>query len=156
MWATFVSFLVNRKAVEKCGLPYKEFFIWNDDIEYSKRLIKYYAPGYFVGKSKVVHKISDEPLLTGANVKKINLLHYSIRNNMVIAKEYGTYKDVIKLHWLYGKWIFRFLFKNKHYRIRKAMQVLKGEWEFYIGNYDRKAFKKRFENHKSSDSLSGH
>ncbi len=145
--ATFVSFFVNRKAVEKCGLPYKEFFIWHDDMEYSERLTKYYGPGYLVSKSKVVHKISPERHSEMTNINRIKRLHYGIRNSLVVSKEYGTYKTVLKTHWIFLKWFFRFLFKNKHYRLRKAMQVVKGEWGFYTGSYDRKKFKKRFTNH---------
>lgn len=54
--ATFVSLLVNMKAVRQCGLPCKDFFIWGDDTEYTLRLCKNFGNAYFVGKSKVCHK----------------------------------------------------------------------------------------------------
>jgi GT2 family glycosyltransferase len=37
IYNSFVSVLISREAVEKIGLPIKEFFIWNDDIEYTQR-----------------------------------------------------------------------------------------------------------------------
>lgn len=39
--ATFVSLLVNRKAIEKVGFPKREFFIHFDDWEFCLRLLKF-------------------------------------------------------------------------------------------------------------------
>ena len=38
MLASFVSMLLNVKAVRELGLPIKEFFIWGDDWEYTSRI----------------------------------------------------------------------------------------------------------------------
>lgn len=54
-FATFVSMLLSAKAVEKVGLPIKEYFIWCDDIEYSKRIIANGLAGLLVEKSVVIH-----------------------------------------------------------------------------------------------------
>ena len=51
---TFVSFLVSVDLVRKVGLPLKEFFIWGDDTEYSRRLARF-TKLYQVGKSKTKH-----------------------------------------------------------------------------------------------------
>lgn len=42
--ATFVSLLINNKAIDKCGLPWAPFFIWGDDSEYTQRIIRDYGP----------------------------------------------------------------------------------------------------------------
>ena len=55
-FATFVSMLLSAKAVEKVGLPIKEYFIWCDDIEYSKRIVANGLAGLLVGSSVVIHK----------------------------------------------------------------------------------------------------
>ena len=55
-FGTFVSMLLSSKAVEKVGLPIKEFFIWNDDVEYSKRIINSGLVGFLVEDSIVVHE----------------------------------------------------------------------------------------------------
>ena len=52
--ATFVSFLVKCSIVREVGLPIKEFFIWCDDLEYSRRVSMKY-PCYFVPSSTVEH-----------------------------------------------------------------------------------------------------
>ena len=146
---SFVSFFMCRAAVEKCGLPYKGFFIWHDDIEYSKRLVRYYKPAYFVGKSKVVHKNSETstPMTDKANINRIRRLHYGIRNSLVVNKAYGTFSSRVSIRYIYFKWIIQSLFKEKNYRFLRAFQVLKGFGGFWFGTYNRKEFKKRFKNH---------
>lgn len=52
--ASFVSCLVTREAVEECGLPKPEYFIWFDDAEYTYRLSKW-RDGIFVPESIVDH-----------------------------------------------------------------------------------------------------
>lgn len=51
---SFVSCLITREAVEACGLPYPEYFIWFDDAEYTYRLSKW-RPGIFVPSSVADH-----------------------------------------------------------------------------------------------------
>lgn len=53
--ATFVSVLLPSKIIFKVGLPYKEFFIWYDDFEYTSRISRLY-PSYVACRSEVVHK----------------------------------------------------------------------------------------------------
>ncbi|MEQ8663225.1 MAG: glycosyltransferase family 2 protein [Gammaproteobacteria bacterium] len=53
--SSFVSMLVARAAVEAVGFPVAEFFIWFDDVEYSRRITARLS-GYLVTDSVVVHK----------------------------------------------------------------------------------------------------
>lgn len=53
--ATFVSVLLPTNIIFKVGLPYKEFFIWYDDFEYTSRISCQY-PSYVACRSEVVHK----------------------------------------------------------------------------------------------------
>ncbi len=55
-FGTFVSMLLSAKAVEKVGLPIKEYFIWCDDIEYSKRIVANGLAGLLVKNSVVIHQ----------------------------------------------------------------------------------------------------
>jgi len=52
--SSFVSMLISRKAVETVGLPVKEFFIWFDDSEYSRRISEK-MHCYLVSDSVVIH-----------------------------------------------------------------------------------------------------
>lgn len=54
-FGTFVSMLLSAKAVAKVGLPIKEYFIWCDDIEYSKRIVASGLAGLLVDDSVVIH-----------------------------------------------------------------------------------------------------
>lgn len=53
---SFVSVLIPRWALELCGLPYADYFIWYDDAEYTQRLSKA-CPGIQVLDSQVVHDL---------------------------------------------------------------------------------------------------
>lgn len=53
-YATFVSLFFRREAVMTHGLPIKEFFIWADDMEYTRRISRHH-PCYVVHGSVVIH-----------------------------------------------------------------------------------------------------
>ncbi|GAB3804715.1 glycosyltransferase [Humibacter antri] len=53
--ASFVSMLVSADAVRAEGLPVGEYFIWNDDFEFTSRILRT-RRGLFVPGSVVVHK----------------------------------------------------------------------------------------------------
>jgi GT2 family glycosyltransferase len=54
--ATFVSLLVKRDAIDRYGLPFKQYFIWSDDIEYTARITRHEDAAYLVPDSLAHHK----------------------------------------------------------------------------------------------------
>ncbi len=52
--ASFVSILVHRDAISRCGLPDARYFMWGDDGEYTARLLRT-GTGYTVPASIVHH-----------------------------------------------------------------------------------------------------
>ncbi|MCD7133327.1 glycosyltransferase family 2 protein [Limosilactobacillus balticus] len=87
---TFVSFLVPVKVVKEIGLPIKEFFIWADDFEYSRRISRKYS-AYFVPESIVIHKCKSN---TGSNIvndssKRFNRYRYAYRNEVYLYRREG-------------------------------------------------------------------
>jgi len=54
-FGTYASMLVRRTAALEHPLPTKEYFLWNDDLEYSGRLLRR-GRGFLVKDSVVVHK----------------------------------------------------------------------------------------------------
>ncbi|GAB3608537.1 glycosyltransferase [Humibacter ginsengiterrae] len=52
---SFVSVLIEVSAIRVCGLPVAGYFLWNDDFEYTARLLRY-SRGYICNGSLVVHK----------------------------------------------------------------------------------------------------
>lgn len=90
--ATFVSIMINAEAVMNCGLPCKEFFIWGDDTEYTKRIRKDFGPAYLVGKSKVLHARSNSTNLTifnEDNKNRIGMFAYMVRNTLIYTRAYA-------------------------------------------------------------------
>jgi rhamnopyranosyl-N-acetylglucosaminyl-diphospho-decaprenol beta-1,3/1,4-galactofuranosyltransferase len=53
--ASFVSVLCDARAVAACGLPVADYFLWNDDFEYTTRLLRG-RRGLYCPASVVVHK----------------------------------------------------------------------------------------------------
>lgn len=146
--ATFVSLLINMKAVEVCGYPWKEFFIWGDDSEYTQRIIRDYGPAYMVGSSRVLHKrVSAEELsiVKEQNKKRIPMYFYYYRNNLI---GFWEYENVLYRFLCLGKLgydLLGVLIKGK-YKLKKMGVILKAFIAFVFGSYDRKAFQDRAQN----------
>ncbi len=97
VFSTFVSLLLPRQTVEQVGLPIKEFFIWGDDVEYTRRVIAW-KPAYMVPDSKVLHDTKDN---VGSNIAlddaRLDRYRYAYRNEMYTAMKAGRIR-VIR-HW---------------------------------------------------------
>jgi rhamnopyranosyl-N-acetylglucosaminyl-diphospho-decaprenol beta-1,3/1,4-galactofuranosyltransferase len=53
--ASFVSVLIDSAAARRHGLPVADYFLWNDDFEYTARLLRH-GVGMLCPRSVVVHK----------------------------------------------------------------------------------------------------
>ncbi|PPF56848.1 glycosyl transferase [Clavibacter michiganensis] len=53
--ASFVSMMIEADAIRAHGLPMADYFLWNDDFEYSSRLLRH-GRGYLVHGSTVEHR----------------------------------------------------------------------------------------------------
>jgi rhamnopyranosyl-N-acetylglucosaminyl-diphospho-decaprenol beta-1,3/1,4-galactofuranosyltransferase len=53
--ASFVSVMIDARAVREHGLPVAAYFLWNDDFEYTARILRG-STGYVCRRSVVVHK----------------------------------------------------------------------------------------------------
>lgn len=80
--ASFVSMLLNRDAVGRYGLPYKDYFVWGDDLEYSSRVLCA-ENGYLVPKSVVVHKTREKYTPARSTGPRFR---YLVRNRIWILK----------------------------------------------------------------------
>lgn len=84
--ATFVSVLINTNIIKKTGLPYKEFFIWGDDTEYTQRISNKYSC-YVACKSEVLHKRVIQKALSfyeETDDKRLHNYFYMIRNSQYL------------------------------------------------------------------------
>lgn len=146
--ATFVSLLINSKAIKQIGLPCKDYFIWGDDTEYTLRLTNFYSNAYFVGKSVAIHKRVNSKSLSlkeEENINRLKFHYYMIRNNLINMKEY--YGKKLCLRFMLKKQLesFNILFSKKcNNRFKKFIVVHKGILAFLFKKYDYKSFKNRF------------
>jgi len=124
--ATFVSLLFSREAVEKMGLPIKEYFIWGDDKEYTLRLSASY-PCYHVKDSVVIHKMA---INAGSNIvidaiARVPRYFYAFRNDLCTAKRRGT-KEVIIYFAAFFLNMLRVLLKSKDGKKLRLQTMWKG------------------------------
>jgi GT2 family glycosyltransferase len=56
--ASFVSLLIETEAIREFGLPTADFFIWNDDFEFTARILRH-RKGIYAPKAVVVHKTAE-------------------------------------------------------------------------------------------------
>ena len=89
-YASFVSLFLKADVVRKIGLPYKDFFIWADDWEYTRRISKqgkcYYIP------SSIVHHWCDSNVganIVAADESRISRFNYMYRNDVVLYRQDG-------------------------------------------------------------------
>lgn len=149
--ATFVSLLINWKAVDEVGYPVKDFFIWGDDAEYTQRLTRHYGKAYLCGKSVVTHKRAICKAIAIENEDNPNRLknyYYCYRNLLINAKEYnhGTrsvIRCIVEWNWRCIKILCN---KNDKNKWKKIKVFHKGIWGYLLGKYDKEAFKNRLTN----------
>lgn len=82
--ATFVSVLFPVEIIKEVGLPLKEYFIWGDDVEYTRRISNRYAC-YIACRSVVVHKRNIQGSLNFEqenNPNRISMNFYKFRNEL--------------------------------------------------------------------------
>lgn len=76
--ASFVSLLADAEAIARHGLPVADYFLWNDDFEYSTRLIRG-GVGLYVPESVVVHKTKT---FGSTDVDPGPRFYYEVRNKL--------------------------------------------------------------------------
>lgn len=87
---TFVSFFVRTKVIEKIGLPITDFFIWNDDTEYSYRISHSYDC-YLDESSVVIHKMarnSPVDIISEKDPNRLTRYKYYYRNRWYVLKNW--------------------------------------------------------------------
>jgi hypothetical protein len=96
--ASFVSLLLSRNAIKKCGLPIKEFFIWLDDYEYTTRISRAFKC-YLKIDSTVVHKTLYNEATGYELMNKKNFFKFKhlIRNRIWVLRKSTKEKNVLKI-----------------------------------------------------------
>ena len=127
--ASFVSLYVSMSVIKDVGLPIKEFFIWTDDWEYTRRIsLKYKC--YVVTDSEVIHKTKSN---TGANIAidsedRIERYRYAYRNEMYLYKREGI-KGIMHVLARTPVHIARVVIKSESQKIYRIGVILKSTAE---------------------------
>lgn len=89
--ASFVSLFVPARIIKELGLPIKDFFIWSDDWEFTRRISRKF-PCYLVGKSVVTHKSKSNGVGNIAldSEEKISRYKLAYRNDVVFYRREGV------------------------------------------------------------------
>lgn len=127
--ASFVSLFVPSRIIEELGLPIKDFFIWSDDWEFTRRISRKY-PCYLAGKSVVTHKSKSNGVGNIAldSEEKIDRYRLAYRNDIVFYRREGLKGyGYIFVRGLYHA--FLVLTKAKSKKGQRLKTILKGNLE---------------------------
>ena len=127
--ATFVSLLVPSKVVRDAGLPIKEFFIWADDLEYTRRISRKY-PCYVIPESVTVHKCATN---NGGNIstdvpERIQRYRLAYRNEVYIYRREG-FRGFMRLMLRTPLHILRVLKHSPNRKGERIRTILGGTFE---------------------------
>ncbi len=118
--ASFVSLFVKSDVIKAFGLPIKEFFIWTDDWEFTRRISRE-MKCYYVPDSIVVHKSNSNvgAQIYNDTIERIDRYAYLYRNDVYLYRREGLtgfFYELIRL----SSHVLKVLFKatdNKKKRI---------------------------------------
>lgn len=124
---SFVSFFVSAETVKKVGLPLKEFFIWFDDSEYSRRIVEQDNVGYLISDSIVLHKMKSNSKVDIVTEDSERLQRYrmAFRNRCYMNRNRGL-KTIIKYFVFIVGIIFSIIKKSKDKKLKRVCIVLMG------------------------------
>ncbi len=88
--ASFVSFFVPARIIKEVGLPIKEFFIWTDDWEFSRRISLIY-PCYLLNESIAIHKSKSNigAKIATESMARLERFFYLYRNDVYLYRREG-------------------------------------------------------------------
>lgn len=127
--ASFVSLFIPVRIVKEVGLPIKEFFIWTDDWEYTRRIsLKYKC--YLVNNSVVIHKSASN---IGANISNDSLdrlgrYRYLYRNDVYLWRREGLNGFIYEVLRL-SLHVFKVCFCAKDNKLERLSYIFNGTFE---------------------------
>jgi len=117
---SFVGAVVNRKVIQQLGLPNKNYFISEDDTEYSLR-IKSISRIINVSKACIVHKSFVGQDNKAMMKRERWILYYGIRNGLLNEINYSKHKILLNFYIAY-EMILKYLrlFMGRHFKGRRV------------------------------------
>lgn len=136
-YGSFVSTLINRYAIMHVGLPIKEFFIYCDDVEFTRRITSAGFSAYYVPSSKVVHMTAENQGITMERIvacpSPVRNRKYVVRNLIAVNRRepMGRFKEVVRVFYIMAK-----LMANRT-PFRIQAKLLRSSIEGYFCKYER-------------------
>lgn len=127
--ASFVSLFVKADVIKEMGLPIKEFFIWTDDWEFTRRISRKYK-SYYVGNSVVVHK-SQKNISADISTdtrERLSRYKYMYRNDVVLYRREGWKGFCYEVVRLSGH-ILRVIIRARDCRLKRVQMIIQGTIE---------------------------
>jgi GT2 family glycosyltransferase len=118
--ASFVSVLVDAGVCRERGLPVADYFLWNDDFEFTTRIVRGNV-GLLCPDSVVVHKTRT---FGSTDIDPGERFYYEVRNKIWLLTRSRSLSPVEKL--LYGgstlrRWMRTFAASNDRAALRRAL-----------------------------------
>lgn len=126
--ASFVSLFLTVDTVKCVGLPVKEFFIWGDDVEFTRRIaVRKKLKSFYVPESKVIHAMRDN---NGSNiatdtVSRLDRYIYAFRNEYFLFHKEGI-KGILFYHMKCCFNILKIICIAKSERIKRMKIIIDG------------------------------
>lgn len=123
--ASFVSLFLRTDIVRELGLPIREFFIWTDDWEFTRRISRKY-PCYLVTDSVVVHKskMNIKADISSDTPDRLDRFYYLYRNDVYLYRREGFKGFAYEAVRLAGH-IARVLVKSDH-KLARIQKIVIG------------------------------
>lgn len=88
--ASFVSLFIPMKVIRDIGLPYREFYIWTDDWEYTRRISRKYQC-MLITASEVTHYSESDAKadISAAVPERLDRFRYLYRNDVFLYRREG-------------------------------------------------------------------
>jgi len=123
---SFVGCFVNVDIARKTYLPFAEFFIYGDDIEYTMRLHKI-APAYLDLNSKIIHK---SPTINSADIviadkERITRFFYQTRNAVYNLKRQSL-RGRLHTHKVFVQCVIKIIFMAPNHKFKRLGVFFKG------------------------------
>ena len=133
--ATFVSLFLRSDVICRFGLPITEFFIWGDDLEFTRRIaVRGRVPCFLAGQSQVVHATRNNE---GSNIaldapQRIGRYFYAFRNEAYLYRQEGV-KGRMYCFAKRGRDFLRIV-KNGKPRLPRLGMLARGIWAGMLFN----------------------
>ncbi|MBG6239533.1 GT2 family glycosyltransferase [Mycetocola sp. CAN_C7] len=117
---SFVSSMYRADAVERHGLPVVDYFLWNDDFEFSARLLRH-GVGLSVPASVVVHKTT---ALASTDVDPGPRFRLEVRNKVWLFRTsaaLGVVERVLYIGASIARWTRTFRLSNDRATLRAGL-----------------------------------